>query len=207
MKFGRTLAEKTVKRDNAPGRELAKIQLRKALLNFVGLEHAAVFDAFAGEGHMYYEAWKAAAVYRGCDERWFPDERCCYVADNRRVLRCADLKPYNIFDLDSYGSPWEQALLIAERRPVAAGERIGVALTEGSGLKIKMGQFPIALCEIAGLKQNTVGGSRSRDELLMKAIKGLAKRMRCQITRVQRAQSRRGAYMAYAGVMLTGSSA
>ncbi len=207
MKFGKTLSKKTKKVDNAPGRDKAKITLRKTILDWIGRDEARVFDAFAGEGHMWKEAWREASLYTGCDERWVCDERSAFVADNRRVMRCIDLSPYNVFDLDAYGSPWEQALIVAERRRVAPGEVIAFALTEGSGLKIKMGMYPNALCEIAGIKQSTVGGSRSRDELLTRALKGLAKRMGCDIQRIQRAQSRRGAYMAYATVMLTGSAA
>jgi hypothetical protein len=72
---------------------------------------------------MWTHVWREAAGYVGCDLKWFADERCCYVADNRRVLRCADLSSFTCFDLDAYGSPWEQALIVAARRETVARAR------------------------------------------------------------------------------------
>jgi hypothetical protein len=55
-------------------------------------------------------------------------------ADNRRVMRTVDLALFSIFDLGSFGLPWVQAIIIADRRRVAAGELLGLVLTEGAGL-------------------------------------------------------------------------
>lgn len=45
----------------------------------------------------------------------------------------------------------ETALILVARRPVAPGERIGLILTEGSGLAMKQGQIPRALGKVAGI--------------------------------------------------------
>lgn len=70
-----------------------------------------------------------------------------------------------------------------------------------------MGSYPHALAKIAGISMTAAGGSRSRDELLARAINGLAKRMRCDLAQVSRAQSRAGSAMVYAACMMVGSSA
>ncbi len=114
---------KVGKVDNHATAGRAKAQLRHNVLDEIGAGHAKVFDAFAGDGAMWRAVWRQAGAYVGCDATWYRDERQVFVADNRRVLRAIDLAPFNVFDLDAYGSPWEQAMIIAARRPVRAGAR------------------------------------------------------------------------------------
>ena len=179
-----------------------KIEIRRNVLGEVG---ATVFDAFAGAGHMYRAVWKDAPGYVGCDKRWFPkDDRLAYVSDNLRVLRAIDLKPFGIFDLDAYGSPWEQAFVVAARRPVKPGERIGFCLTDGSSIKLKMGGAPIAMAQLAGLNPKAVGLAGSHDEVIERALHGLAARMRCTLTRLWRARGTSAAKVIYLGVVMEG---
>lgn len=182
----------------------AKVELRRRLLSEVGQERAVVFDAFAGSGEMYREVWSAAAGYVGCDLRMFRDGRRAFVADNRRVLRAVDLATFNVFDLDAYGSPWEQALIIAARRKVAADERIAIALTEGSGLKLKTGGIPDALRILCGVKGKPAGLARHQDELIGAAIAGFARRLNCGVERRWEAARGGGAAMHYIGLVLVG---
>ena len=88
-----------------------------------------MFDAFAGEGVLFRQVWHRAVSYVGCDLKWYRDERLMFVADNHRVMRAIDLSAFNVFDIDSWGSPWDQVLILAARRPLAAGERLGLVLT------------------------------------------------------------------------------
>jgi hypothetical protein len=194
-----------VKVDNHPRSEGDKARLRELVLAAV---NAPVFDAFAGDGTMYRRVWHAAPGYVGCDLRWFAeDPRPAYVADNRRVLRCIDLNSFGIFDLDAYGSPWECALIIAGRRTVRPGERIGFALTEGTYTKLKMGAAPKALAELCGMKPHTVGLGQAFDDLIATALRGLARRMGCSIERLWRARGKSAAHVVYLGVVLEGSAA
>ncbi|WP_028167570.1 hypothetical protein [Bradyrhizobium elkanii] len=155
----------------------AKVLIRRNVLEAVGRD-VEVFDAFAGSGEMYREVWRQAAGYVGCDQKWFRDERCAYVADNRRVLRAIDLAPFSIFDFDAFGSPWEQMLIVAARRKVAAGERLGVVLTEGSMINLKQGGLPKALGAAAGLTGRLsgwhAGGTRSSSARLQALRSALA---------------------------------
>lgn len=191
--------------NNHAAAEKAKAKVRNLVLDAIGAESAVVFDAFAGDGAMWRAAWRRAARYVACDLRWYQDERLAFVADNRRVLRAVDLVPFTIFDLDSYGSPWEQALIIAARRPVKAGELVGLVLTEGSGMRLRMGGYPSALRLLAGVTTRAAGGARSHGELTDRALVGLARRMRCRMLRRWQADRAGGAMMQYLGVVLEGT--
>jgi hypothetical protein len=201
-KLSKTL-KGTAKVKNHRCAKAAKAEIRRNVLEAIG-SAAKVLDAFAGSGEMYRAAWSDAADYVGCDTKWERDDRPAFVVDNRRLLRSIDLKPYTIFDLDSFGSPWEQAIIIAARRQVNRGERIGMVLTEGSGLKLKMGGLPRALAEIAGLSGKISGMGRWQDDVINRAISGLAERMQCEIESRWEARRPAGASMRYIGLVLCG---
>jgi hypothetical protein len=195
-----------VKADNHAHALTAKLDIRRRVLEQVGPGRAVVFDAFAGAGVMWSHVWKNAAGYVGVDEReWFRDERCCFVADNRRVLRAIDLQPFTVFDLDAYGSPWEQALIIAARRRVAKGERLGLIITEGTSLHTRFSSLPHALRQAAGLNPAVADGAgRLHDELIARALLGVVKRLRCAVVRQWRAANTTGAQVRYIGSVIEG---
>jgi hypothetical protein len=202
-RFSRTLAAKKKKSNNHPASRDAKIALRAAVLDAIGEDQARVFDAFAGEGQMHAAVWHRAASYTGCDLEFYRDDRLAFVADNLRVLRAVDLGQFNVFDLDAYGSPWHQALIVAARRPVEPGETIGLILTEGSGLTIKMSGMPTALRILTGFK-GMPGLNKAADELLKRAIQGLCDRMHCEAIHSQVAKGKTGASVYYVGLVLRG---
>lgn len=184
-----------------------KVELRRLALEAIGPGEARVFDAFAGSGVMFEKVWKGAASYTGCDLKFFRDGRRAFVADNRRVLRSIDLTAFNVFDLDAYGAPWEQALIIARRRPVSPGERIAIVLTEGSGLSLKQQNLPIALKVIAGIDGLPPrGANRYADELLGAAIRGFAARLKCKVLKHWGAEGKSGASMRYCALVMQGAA-
>ena len=188
----------------------AKATIRRHVLDAVGPSRAVVFDAFAGPGLMWAEVWRRAAEYVGCDEHRHRDARCCYVADNRRVLRTLDLARFTVFDLDAFGCPWEQALIIAARRHLAPGERVGFAITDGTWLKTRTGTgWPHALREATGIERaaGEMGDKGFHDELLVRAAHTVARRMGGTIVRQWRAVGVTGARMRYLGLVLEGLDA
>jgi len=200
-KLGAKLAN-VQKVDNHQRSAPDKALIRRNVLDAV---KGKVFDAFAGSGEMYRRVWIDAPGYVGCDLRWFPDDpRLAYVAENTRVLRCIDLAQFAIFDLDAYGSPWMQAAIIAARRPVKPGELIGFCLTDGSNLKMKMGDAPKAMSVLAGLRPRAVGLASSHDELVDRALGGLCRRMNCRLVRAWRARGKSAAKVLYFGLVLEG---
>ena len=203
-------SKKGARIDNNPQALNAKITIRRNVLAAIGA-NAAVFDAFAGTGRMYAEVWKDAGYYTGCDVKPQADSRLMFCADNRRVMRAIDLQRFAIFDLDAYGSPWEQAIIIADRRPVAPGELLGLVLTEGQALSFRYGEIPYAMAPLVGIKPGkgtVVGLSRQSDRLIELALNGLMKRMRCGIEKrwEARVPARTGVIpMRYIGLVLRGA--
>lgn len=192
---------------NASRGRAAKVEIRRRVLEAIGPERAGVFDAFAGRGEMHREVWHGAARYVGCDLEWHRDKRRVFVADNRAVLRSLDLSAFNIFDLDSFGSPWEQALIVAARRKVAPGETLGLVLTEGSGLKLKMGGVPRALALLCGVPTRVARANRLEDDMIRGAVRGLAGRMGCRVLKEWRAGTDQRSAMRYLGLVLEGQTA
>lgn len=182
-----------------------KVVLRRRVLD--AIPRARVFDAFAGGGKMFREVWHAAQAYTGCDLRWYRDARSVFVARNERVLRAIDLGDFNIFDLDAYGSPWLQVQIIAARRRLTAGERIGLVLTDGSGLKLKMGQCPTALASLSMMRTATVPGiNRMHDTLITKALAEVCRRMKATIVAEWRHERPGTTEMKYLSVVLEGTA-
>jgi hypothetical protein len=192
-----------VKTDNHPATFRAKVAIRRNVLNAIGAD-AVVFDAFAGSGKMFSEVWKDAKAYTGCDMKPQADSRLMFCADNRRVMRAIDLTRFGIVDLDSYGSPWEQAIIIADRRRVAPGELFGLILTEGAGFAYKSNVVPTAIAILTGLRAGIVGLGKKQDAVIDKAIAGLARRMNCTIEKRWQAEGKTGASMRYIGLVLKG---
>lgn len=181
----------------------AKVALRENVLAAVG-SPAAVFDGFAGLGEMHRKVWFRAAGYVGCDRVWARDDRVCFAADNRRVMRSIDLGEFNIFDFDAFGSPWEQVIILAARRRLAAGEKLGLVLTEGSSLKLRQGGIPLAMAALAGLRGNISGLARWHDDIVDKAIGEVCRRMGATLTHRWQARGKSHATMRYIGLVLEG---
>jgi hypothetical protein len=181
-----------------------KIKLRQQLLKAMGAQNAHVLDLFAGAGEMHRHVWRHCAAYTGIDEEWFRDERLMYVGDNRAILRAIDLDQFNVFDLDPFGSCWEQAFILASRRKVRPGERVGLALTVGDTLKIKAGSWPLGLRAMMGIGH--VPGMASREmDLAGQALRRMMIRMGGRPVRYWQAHSKVGSGLVYMAVVMEGS--
>lgn len=179
-----------------------KVELRQRVLDHIGAVNAAVLDCFAGAGKMHKAVWREAASYVGIDQRFFFDQRTAYVADNRAVLRSIDLDAFNVFDLDAYGSPWEQAQIIAGRRIVRKGAPIAIILTDGGGMRMKFGGVPKQMAELAAVPVNMPEAIRHQDHLVEQAIAGLARTMRCRVVKRWQAKRPAGVSMRYNAIVL-----
>lgn len=194
----------TKKVDNHDASYPDKVELRERVLEAIGPAAVHVFDAYAGSGQMHAAVWRRAASYVGVDQKFYPGERLMFVHDCKRVMRQIDLQPFTVFDFDAYGSPWENCCILAARRRVAPGERIGILLTEGSGLKLKFGGLPGAMSNLTGMDKGVAGAMRGNKELASRAIRALAKRMRCSVEKTWRAERLQGSMMLYFGIVLVG---
>lgn len=192
---------------NHPASEEAKAKIRRNVLDVVGAS-AHVFDAFAGTGEMYRRVWHAAAGYVGCDKNWTRGEgRAVFVADNVRVMRAIDLSRFAIFDLDAFGSPWEQAIIVAARRRIAPGERLGLILTDGGLNTLKMGGQPIAFAELTGMRVRTEGMGRAQGFMIDRAIAELGRRMKAKVIKRWDARGNSLGWVRYVGLVFEGDAA
>lgn len=180
--FGMRVGVANITTPNNPASSLHKIELRRQLLETIGPQQAHVFDAYAGTGELYSAVWRHAASYVGCDKTWYRDERKMFAADNGLVMRAVDLERWNIFDFDAYGGPWHLAYILACRRRLAPRERIGLALTEGSALKMKLGGMPHVLAQLAGINPRACRGIRQHPMIINLAIERLAGLMQARVT-------------------------
>jgi hypothetical protein len=129
--------------DNRSRSSNVKTELRSLVLGAIGPERTFVLDAFCGDGGLWESVWCRAAGYTGIDQKltWPPRFRR-FVGDNRRIMRAIDLQPFNVFDLDAWGSPWTQAITIAKRRSWQRGERGAIVMTDGGSMNTRFGNMP-----------------------------------------------------------------
>lgn len=192
------------KTDSNTGAASAKILIRQNVFDMVPAPRR-VFDAYAGAGEMWRGVWNQADHYVGCDKKWFRDDRAMFVSDCLRVMRAIDLREFNLFDFDAYGSPWDNACILAARRAVEPGERIGVVITDGTSLSIRFAFLPAALAEISGMR-GMPGLARHQEELIDRALQVMADRMKSRIIRKWRAIGTTGARVRYVGIVLEGQN-
>lgn len=176
--FGHDLRADRVVKTTHPAAHRAKIQLRQHVARVMP-KPLRVLDLYAGPGDMYREAWRpAGASYVGCDLEWYRDERLLYVADNTRLLRSLDLREFNVFDLDAFGSPWDPIWIIMHRRPrLAAGDMLALCLTEGTSMRARLGWVTSTLARLAGIDPASKGAAGEFDTLVIAALKQVAAHM------------------------------
>lgn len=156
----------------------AKVALRRAVADHLAKTRLSVLDCFAEAGTMFDDAWHDAAAYCAIEADWRPwYKHRAFCADNRRALRCIDLSAYNVFDLDAKGSPWEQATIIAARRKLGRGERVALAISDGSAARSRKGALDWRLAALAGVDASAFGIKRDRATLTARAIAEIARRM------------------------------
>ncbi len=125
-----------------------KIAIRKRLL--AQIDAPSVLECYAGDGAIWRECYQGLPCL-GLDLKPIRDGRTLLQVDNRKFLRSADLCRFNVFDLDAYGSPWHQWLILLHRRPFAAGEKVAVFLTDGLDFKMRMSSIPQGLRPYLGI--------------------------------------------------------
>ena len=199
-----------VKTHTSPEVISKKVGLRSGILEAFAERStpAHVFDAFCGPtGEMFDRVWFKATSYVGCDQEivW-PDHRRRFVGDNRRIMRAIDLAAWNVFDLDAFGSPWEQMVILSVRRPWSSGELGAVILTDGSHGRTQLGGSPRALGHLCGLRHlcGLPTGQRTGEALQAIALDAWVQRSRVRVLKQRRFERLGGMRMAYSSVFFEG---
>jgi len=108
----------------------AKAELRRRIVDALGGPGSCrVLETHSGPGVMRRLAYAGVSDWLGIDADMESPNAIHH--DNREVMRAIDLSRFNLLDVDAFGSPWEQLWLFAQRRTIAKGEKIGLALTSG----------------------------------------------------------------------------
>lgn len=145
-------------------------------------ENARVLDLFCGNGEMYKKAYRGHVhYYRGIDKEKVHDTALCEINDNLRFIRDNDLKFFNVFDLDDYGSPWKQLYLIV--RKLEAGEYT-FFITDGLVLNMKLANRPckFSLATEKFKKDMSIPGiNRFYTEMFATMLQDLEKRYNCKV--------------------------
>lgn len=202
----------SAKTHNRPSAVDAKSELRSRVLARV--KPARVLDAFCGpDGEMFDRVWHGASSYTGIDEKWsLKDERRRFVGDNMRVLRAIDLSAFNVFDLDAFGSPWAQAIVIADRRAWKRGERGAIVITDGTTIRMRMGGIPSPMAELLSIRTHSgMAPGGNKESLVRTTLRAWAKRARVECIAEWQAVSGKGAVgnvpMIYMGMVFEGTGA
>jgi hypothetical protein len=110
----------------------AKVRLRRALIAALGGPAAVdVLECHAGPGVLRTLCYRGVRSTLSIDKD--PESPDAVHADSRYILRSRtlDLQRFNLFDVDPFGSPFHHLWILAQRRKLAPGERIGIAVTTG----------------------------------------------------------------------------
>lgn len=156
-----------VKTDN--GAKEIKVRLREDVLKcFSRASDAKVLDVFCGHGQMYNRVWGRAGKYTGIDKKKFFDERHTICGDAEKIVRKVDISEYNIFDIDSYGSPYSVLAHIAKN--VNNRKTNYFVLTDGVNMDLKLGRICKGIRDILGIKHHILKKAHLWQDLLIRDI-------------------------------------
>jgi hypothetical protein len=182
----------------------AKIEVRKHVLEAVGLPEPMILDCFAAGGHMWKLAWDKTNKYVGIDKDTYTDERRMIIGDNERILRQLALDEFDIFDLDAFGSPFHQLAIICNRLRWTRTDRVGIVLTDGTGFAAKCNQSDRKFLKWIGVEvhEKTMTQFHERDTLIGMGIAQGAWEARARVRDVLVMKKDKGAYMRYIGYVM-----
>lgn len=155
----------------------AKVEIRRWLAAEVKKangEDPHVLDCFCAAGMLWDKAYDKTPNYLGLDLRQFDDPRRTIVTECSRYLRHVDVKleTFSIFDLDAFGSPFEQFAIICHRIKLTPGRVVAFVLTDGTGYAARMGNIPRGLLEYVGVQRHKSSQVQSmfRDQIMAMGI-------------------------------------
>ena len=125
--------------DNRDGAVTSKVALRRWVADWLD-GRGRVLEVFCGQSAvMWALAWRDhCASYVGIDAAQSHIEvRDVRVGDAMEEIAKLDLSAFDCIDVDAWGSPWRVVRAIASVRRLAAGERLGLVITDGSSKRRK----------------------------------------------------------------------
>ena len=194
-----------VKTDNAKNtaKNTAKIAIRNDVLTLFG-DDSRVLDVFCGKLQMYDEVWHKCSLYKGVDIRKVfvkgVDTHCC---DNLKYIKFNDIREFNIFDIDSYGSPYIQLYEILNQLVDSDAGRVGFCITDGVNMDMKMGRVCAGVRLLSGIKENRIKKiHKNHDNLIKIIIMNCAKMLNKRVIYSKISKGVTGASMRYYAFVL-----
>jgi hypothetical protein len=181
-----------------------KVAIRRHVMEKLGKDNPRILDCFCANGLMWRHAYDCSKNYIGLDLNDPNDERHTVVCDNRRYLRHADLDQFDIFDLDAFGSPLEQLAIICNRIPWTTKTKVGVVLTDGTGLNAKLNSVNAGMLKWLGLSRHRGAKVQmeDRDNIIAMGILKAAEMARATVSDVEVYKKETGSGMRYIGFIL-----
>jgi len=122
-----------------PGKNLfATLDIRENVLKNIGKE-VHLLEPFAGDGQIYNKCYKGrveSAVGIEKSEITPDCGRKIYRGNYSKLLRTMDVSKFNVFDIDSYHSPWYPFWTICNRLNRSEFDKIGFVLIENQNDKM-----------------------------------------------------------------------
>jgi hypothetical protein len=159
------------------------MEKEKALMRIKYLpDNARILDLYCGNGEMYNRAYKGKAIkYQGVDKEKVHDLNLCQIQNNIVFIQHNDIRGYNVFDLDDYGTPWKQLYMIVKK--ILPGEYT-FFITDGLVMHQKVdGQTTKFVSGTERIPQgmNLPGINRFYVDIFATMLKDLERRYNCKV--------------------------
>ena len=182
-----------------------KVELRHWILETLAVSNPRILDCYCGPGGMWEKAYSSTSNYVGLDKTLYRDSRTTLVCENVDYLKSADLDQFDVFDLDAFGSPMEALAITCNRIRWKSRSRIGIVLTDGTGLNAKLNATSVAYVKYLGISRHrkTPIQNKERDTFLKMCIYKAVQEADAHIEAIKVYAKAKGAAMRYIGLILS----
>jgi hypothetical protein len=182
-----------VKTNNA--KVTAKEEIRNKAFNSLNEGHKCL-EVFSGAGEMYEKVWHKCIKYKGIDIKKYFDKRDTICGDAEKIISTLDVSEYNIFDIDSYGSPYTILDIITKN--TITSNKIAFIITDGCAMDLRMGRVCKGLRELTGITRHKIKKAHKiHDDLIAIVISEVAKRLSGNVEIIRIAKGVTGSAMRY----------
>lgn len=173
----------------------AKVLLRESIFN--EFQYApSVLEIFCGSGEMYDAVWKNATKYNGVDVNKYFDERDTICGDAEKALKIINIKQYEVFDIDAYGSPYD--ILYKILNDIGDFRKFGFVITDGTQMDLRMGRVCSGIRKLSGIETKVLKRAHLiHDDIIMIIVKNICKKIGGSLQSFKIAKGLTGSGMRY----------
>jgi hypothetical protein len=180
------------KTDNGPLN--IKLDLRRESVSKIN--NCDVLEIFCGSGKMYNLIWSDYRKYTGIDKVKQFDKRHTICGDALKALTKLKLSDYNVFDIDSYGSPY--MVLNYVSRNLKINRKTAFIITDGSSMDLRMGRISEGIRSIINIDNHILKKANNIHHFLIDLIiKKTCEKMSAKVDNFKIAKGNTGASVIY----------